>query len=72
MLIIEAHDMTTAELADLRREHNIVDRPGFVTTVRVRKIDGNIAWSMERMKEGYWRTLQSQQKKAETNGAAMV
>ncbi len=72
MLRIEAHNMTAEELEELRRDHDIVDRPGFVTILNARKVDdAQIVWSMRRMKEGYWHTLQAQ-KKAETCEVVVV
>lgn len=65
MLFIEAHDMTADELNEWRARQNIVDRAGFVTTVRARKVDNMIVSSIERMKEGYWHTLRAKRKESE-------
>ena len=62
MIFIEAHDMTAEELNEWRSRQDIVDRAGYVTTVRARKVDNMIVSSIERMKEGYWKTLQAQKK----------
>jgi hypothetical protein len=72
MLFIEAHDMTADELADLRTRHDIVDRPGTVTTLHARKVGEQIVWSIQRMKQGYWNTLQERRKKAETEAPSLV
>lgn len=71
MLRIEADGLTLDEIAQLRERHGIVDRPGFMTILNARKVDDRIVWSTERMKKGYYRTLQSA-KKPETPEPAVV
>lgn len=70
MLVIDAPDLSPAELDELRKDHDIVDRPGCVTVLNARKVDERIVWSTTRMKEGYWRTLQAERKNAEPMPAA--
>lgn len=72
MLFIHAHDMTADELGELRERHDIVDRPGFVTVLNARKVEGRIVWSQTRMKQGYWETLQSRQKMDGTPEPSLV
>lgn len=67
MLRIEADGLTLEDIADLRERHSIVDKPGFVTVLNARKVGEQIVWSIERMKEGYWRTLQTENKTTEVS-----
>jgi hypothetical protein len=64
MLFVEATGMTADELNEWRARQDIVDRVGYVTTVRARKVDNMIVSSIERIKEGYWHALQSKRKEA--------
>lgn len=72
MLFISATGMTSDDVAELRRNHDIDVRPGYVTRVSARKIDGQIVWSIERTKEVCRRTLEETEKNAETSYATVV
>ncbi len=61
MLFVEAHNMTAEELGELRARHDIGVQPGYVTKLTARKIENRIVWSITRIKEGYYKTLGTQQ-----------
>lgn len=70
MLRIEADGLTMNEIAELRARHGIEPEQGFVKVLHARKVDQQIVWSTQRMKEGYWKTLQTEKKTAETTPVA--
>lgn len=59
MLRIEADGLTMDEIAELRARHGIEPEQGFVKVLHARKVDQQIVWSTQKMKEGYWKTLQA-------------
>ncbi len=71
MLFVEAHDMTADELAELRQRHDIGVTPGYVTKLTARKVENRIVWSITRIKEGYYKTLGTQENTEETLSLAV-
>gem|GEM_PF-5600156 len=65
MLFLEAVGVTSQELAELRARHDIDVRPGYVTKLIARKVDGQIVWSIQRTKDVVRNALAEAAKKPE-------